>query len=664
LNPQILWPEADISKMMDPIELVGEANPLSRDNLVRNLALGASRSAGNHELQTATKQLQEWESQSPFYVQLQQVFVDQSLPYEVRYLAILQLLHAVTNKQTWSRSSVNSIEKSDKAKIRSHLLVAGYREPDDRLARQNALLTAKIVRSDFPREWPNVFDDLDATISGSFEWQNPVHLLQMRRALEFLQCIVKELAKASLKLANLRSKAPQLLGPVGQIFLGCLNSLPSLDSDGSYSIDETNAIGLLLPSTSIIRRLLLKGYQFPQRDAGVSNAWSTLLQFFASRAQHLQLGDASTPSSGRKMLEKSLLQISKLHLEMAEENTVAFVSLPHSLDLVKIYWSIVRNVAQTYGSESPNSGLVGTDGDASDNVTPLIEKLALKGFLILRACLKLLSDPKTIRFRSEQDETEKDAALGQLQEGVFNPPFVQEMLETIINNFFVFRSSDLRRWEEGPDEWEAAEGGDTEGFRYSLRLTAEKVFLDLSLKYRDVVVPGILQLVNATTTSQVSVFQKESTYTALGLAADTIHVYAEKNNVPFDFNALLPHLIADLQVEELGYRLIRRRIAILLGKMIHIQVSRASRPMVYQIFLHLLDKDQPLNDLVVRVTAGRQFKEVILDWEFEAQPFLQFAPDMLSKLMNLIAEVELPETKMALLETISAHVENLGRHVS
>ena len=74
------------------IELPGEANPLSRDNLVRNLALGAGRSAGTNDLQTATKQLQEWEGQSQFYVQLQAVFIDSDLPFEVRYLAVLQLL--------------------------------------------------------------------------------------------------------------------------------------------------------------------------------------------------------------------------------------------------------------------------------------------------------------------------------------------------------------------------------------------------------------------------------------------------------------------------------------------------------------------------------------------------------------------------------------------
>jgi hypothetical protein len=643
--------------MNDAIELPGEANPLSYDALVRNLAIGSSGSS-TQELQTITKQLQEWENQSAYYVELQSVFINQGLPFEVRYLAILQLLQAVSNKLSWSRGGIN---KQDKGKIRSRLLVGGYREPDDRLALQNSLLTAKIVRSDYPRDWPNVFDDLSATTSGSFDWHEPVHILQLRRALEFLKCIVKELSKASLKLAHLRAKAPELLGAVGAIFLACSSRLPQGQTT-TFSIDETNAIGLLLPSTSVIRRLLVKGYQAPHRDADVSNAWTMILQFFAPRAQNL--GAVGTEgNSSQQMLEKSLLQMSKLHLEMAEELPVAFILLPHSLELIMAYWGVIKHVAQTYGSDSQDDTRLATDGDSDDQVTPLAEKLALRGLLILRACVKVLSDPRSIKIPTGQDTAEKDQALQGLQR-VFTPDFVIELLAVLVNQFFVFRKSDLRRWEEEPEEWEASEGADSEGYRYSLRLTAEKMFLDLTIKYTETVVPNVLSMVMAIGNSQVSVTQRESTYTSLGLAADKIFVYYQVHKPSYDFNETLPKLISDLQNTDPGYRLIRRRIAILLGKWIHIQISQENRPLVYQIFLHLLDKSDPLNDLVVRVTAGKQFREIVADWEFASEPFLQYAPNMLSTLMSLIAEVDLPETKMALLETISELVENLGQHVS
>lgn len=65
----------------------------------------------------------------------------------------------------------------------------------------------------------------------------------------------------------------------------------------------------------------------------------------------------------------------------------------------------------------------------------------------------------------------------------------------------------------------------------------------------------------------------------------------------------------------------------------------------------------------MRVTAGRKFKDVADEWEFNAANFLPFAPVILDRLMALVQEVELPETKMALLNTISSIVERLEHNV-
>ncbi|KIW09084.1 uncharacterized protein PV09_00030 [Verruconis gallopava] len=646
------------------IELPGEANPLSRDNLIRNLALGAGRSAGTNDLQTATKQLQEWESQSQFYVHLQAVFMDQDLPFEVRYLAILQLLNAVINKHAWGRASTQGVNAYDKQRIRSQLLVASYREPDDRLARQNALLTAKIVRSDFPREWPNVFDDLNATIGGGFDHQNPIHLLQMRRALELLQIIVKELSKASLKLSTLRQKAPELLEPVHHIFQSCSERFINI-SDANFSIDDTNALGLLVPTAGIIRRILVRGYQFPHRDELAVRVFQNVSLFWLARAQQQHPAGSGETSSSMKALEKVLLQLAKMHLELAEDNPVAFVSFPGSAQLQSTYFDLIRRFAETYGSSFASVGRKQRDGSLSDNQPSLVEKLVLRGILLLRATLRAMSDPNAIRARTDVEKEQKEQVVRVLHSEFFPPTMVQNLLEIIVSKYFVFTASDLQRWEDEPDEWEAAEGGDTEGYRFSVRLSAEKLFLDLVMRFTEAIVPSIISLAHITMSNpSIGAIQKESVYTALGLAADKIFVHSEKNEPRYNFNDSLPPLITDLQNRDPSYRLVRRRIAILIGKWVHIQLSKENRPLVYQIFLHLLDKSDELNDLVVRVTAGRQLKEIISDWEFEVQPFLHYAPDLISRVMNLITEVELPETKMALLETISSIVEQMGRHIA
>lgn len=150
---------------------------------------------------------------------------------------------------------------------------------------------------------------------------------------------------------------------------------------------------------------------------------------------------------------------------------------------------------------------------------------------------------------------------------------------------------------------------------------------------------------------------KDSLYSAIGHAAPCL----EKH---LDFNAfLLSTLVPEVQISQPGYNIIRRRIAILLGQWMPIKPSELDRPAVYQIFQYLLNKDDPLNDQVVRVTAGRQLKNVLDPFEFSAEGFLPYSTLILQSLMSLMQEVELVETKMALLETVRMAVVKMEDHV-
>ena len=151
---------------------------------------------------------------------------------------------------------------------------------------------------------------------------------------------------------------------------------------------------------------------------------------------------------------------------------------------------------------------------------------------------------------------------------------------------------------------------------------------------------------------------KDSVYTAIGLAADILHDQ-------LDFDAFLANtLVAEAGKQKPGFNIIRRRIAIVISQWIAIKIAQEKKPIVYQIFQHLLDTSDPLNDQVVRVTAGRRFKDIADEWEFHADNFLPYAPTTLERLMALVQEVDLPDTKMALLNTISIIVERLEYHVS
>lgn len=50
-------------------------------------------------------------------------------------------------------TSGSAVNKEDKAAIRSRLLESAVNEADQRLALQNALVVAKIARTEYPNDW-------------------------------------------------------------------------------------------------------------------------------------------------------------------------------------------------------------------------------------------------------------------------------------------------------------------------------------------------------------------------------------------------------------------------------------------------------------------------------------------------------------------------------
>ena len=151
---------------------------------------------------------------------------------------------------------------------------------------------------------------------------------------------------------------------------------------------------------------------------------------------------------------------------------------------------------------------------------------------------------------------------------------------------------------------------------------------------------------------------KDSIYAAIGLAAPILEHHAD-----FDFGHFLDNtLVQEVQVSRSGYNILRRRAAVLLGQWLPVKET-LNRPLVYRIFQHLLDKDDQLNDLVVRVTAGRQLSNVVEPFEFDAEIFMPYVTNILGRLISLIEEVELSETKLALLDTIRVVVIHMEQHV-
>lgn len=586
------------------------------------------------------------------------MYLDKSLPTEVRYLAIIQLKNGID--KYWRKTTANTIAKEEKVAIRSRLLEGGIGEADMNLALQNALVISKVVRIDYPQDWPDALADLIKTLRTANE-SNQLHL---RRALLILLQVVKELATARMRQSqtSLKSVTPEIVFLLNEIYVSKVAKwLGFFKGSGDDEGGAMDAMENSLFTFKIIRRLLVVGYDYPNHDKAVQDMWGIYQDQFGTFVDTISQDPPILGSPAKELVEQHAIQYSKLHVQMAQVHPAAFILLPNTLPLVRAYWRLISKFGESYGSKSQDfSAKALENDDKTKNDRPAMEKLSLKGLTILRACMKMAFIPaQSFKYRTPEVKAEQQLAVTSIKTELFIDDLVSEIASVIVTKFFVFRQIDLEAWEEDEDEWEIREEGGGDTWEFELRPCAEKLFMDLVINFKHLLVQPLLGFfMSVAGADQGNVVTKDAVYTAMGLSAAVVHE-------SFDFDAFLTStLVNDVQQTGPGYKVLRRRIAILIGQWITIKVSEANRPLVYQIFQHMLKKEDETNDYVVRVTAARQFRYVVDDFTFNTEGFLPYAPDILGRIMALIQEVENTETKLAVLETIRALAVRLDTHIS
>ncbi|KAL4911267.1 hypothetical protein BDW74DRAFT_184677 [Aspergillus multicolor] len=632
--------------MAHVIELAGESNPLTSQNVLNSLIQAASST--QQQVQTGTKQLQYWEKQEKYYTFLQDVFLDQSVPNEARYLAIIQMKNGID--KYWRRTAPNAIKKDEKEHIKIRALQAGVVEPAPLLALHNAFVLAKIMRLEYPQEWPEgiptVIDSLRSSVQPG---ANP---LQLPRTLIILLQIIKELSTARLQRTrqSLQSIAPEILHVLGSIYVDKVNTwAPALEQGNLGTAGLPEAMEQSLIALKVLRRLLVAGYEHPNRDKDAQEFWSLTHSQF-SRLFALVSGSVTLPGEVQRFVEKHLLQLSKLHVEMAKDRAASFALLPNSIPLVQSYWTLVVKLGENYSQ-------LGADGESDKT---FMEKAGLRALLLLRACSRMAFYPaQSFKYQTPQDKEEKQQAVELIKSQLFTEDFVVHVMELLVTQFFRFKQNDFQEWETEPEDWERKEEDIAEAWEFSIRSCSEKIFLDLVIQFKDLLVPRLLTVFQSFASPENrDVLLKDSLYSAIGLAAACL----EKH---LDFiNFLQTTLVPEVQVQEPGYNVLRRRIAILLGQWVPVKSSEMNWESIYQIFQHLLNNQDPLNDLVVRITAGRQLKHVLDVFEFNPVVFKPFAPSIFGSLMSLVQEVESSETKMGLLDTVRLAVTRMEDNVA
>lgn len=338
-----------------PLRHTAQTETFSPEELY-DVVCGAA-SQDPRQVQASAARLKELLELPGAYDTLHEIAAQKTVPLAVRQQSIIQFKNAALSH--WkSRKLLNDEQRT---RIRGRCL-ALLDESDDVISECNEFIVAKIARSDLPNNWPNLLPTLleviNANVRERYAGASTGQALVLRRSLEVLNAILKELAGVKL--------------PGGIKAMGILVEQLHLVLQEHYSRVTASFVSSLTPATIVSPRtaedLLFAHLVFKcvakiaiwswnrttNHDERGLGPWTE--QLFQASAVQLQtlselrinlvlaLQSATTDVVGQRsidILTRHVRLFGKLFRQMQQKHASRFVSLPLCGDLVLYYWSKV-----------------------------------------------------------------------------------------------------------------------------------------------------------------------------------------------------------------------------------------------------------------------------------------------------------------------------------
>ncbi|KAI0638247.1 ARM repeat-containing protein [Trametes polyzona] len=597
------------------------------------------------QVQQSTTRLKELLEVPGAYDILHEIAATKTVALQVRQQAIIQFKNAATGH--WRSRKLLSPE--NKARIRDRCLTF-LDETDDIISECNTLVVAKIARQDYPVSWPGLMSHLIGAINTSIEGRAtgtvPNATLILRRSLEVLNAVLKEYAayKMLTGVKTMGQLVQDLWQPLQAHYARLASSLPSL-TPASLSQPSTVEDLLLAHLTfKSLSRLTFWAYHRYTccKDYKELEPWVT--EFFQNCVVQLQAVSelrinlvsalGATPSDpvtqrALELLTRHVRIFGKLFRRMQRDNTAHFVTLPMCGDVVLYYWSKVVQATTGAPEQIADSSLV---------LFPV--RFLVQGMALFRDSLAQWAPKK------------KD---GSTNDRVLSKEFVEDAVKILVTRFIPLNPSDLEGWMEDPEEWVNSEEKENDQWEYEIRPCAERVLMTLASQYPQYVRPLIEltfnQVVSQNSMDLPAIIQKEALYCAVGRCAIRL-----KESIPFE-QWLDTALVAEAQVTNHDYAIVKRRIAWLLGKLVSDECLSANNPKLWQVLVHLLQDRGPGSDAVVRLTAAIAIRECVDSLKFDADVFAPFLPAVVSSLVQLTAEADTLESKRRITDSLNTVIE-------
>ena len=603
-------------------------------------------------LQRVDEQLAAWETESPFWEALVHAALarEAGYPSTLRQLAMIRFKNGIT--KYWRPRIVNRksvvIEHDAKERIRQRLLDV-LSEPDRVVATQGALSVARIMRHDYPDEWPTIVPTLQAALESSSAAlheaaaqgrlaQSTAETLVLLRAADTLRHCVKELESVRIMAGRLRmASLAECLIPVLQPVMERVFAI-AFDTNNTAAWAQTPGTAERLRASHLLLKSLhrlslhekgLISSRVQQIDSNVA------YMFFASTPRQLAcVAQRRTEFVGTghellPVLTKHMMAYAKLHYAFVSSFQSHITKWPSWTEVVEWYWGVLCDAAKDGASVSLHH-------DDDDDLVVYPYRWIVLSLKLLHATL---------------DRWQRDRPAGTMFVGTSGAQFELQVVDVLLKTYLRLTPTDLERWQAHPEQFAIEEDqGDDE---LDIRPAAIELMRSLSRhsfrsgKGAAPEVPTVSDYMWMQFEASAQwpltldgVLAREVVYHATGLCRDQLNPvwwYDSDANPDVRMSgAIHDRLIPEAAMDaDAIWIVVRRRIVWLLYEWSEF-VSEATRPIAYALLVQLLKQAPGYTDATIQLLAARSLAAIADTVDFERRTFLPYLQDTVVGLAHML----------------------------
>ncbi|XP_026414929.1 importin-11-like [Papaver somniferum] len=565
---------------------------------------------------------------------------------DIRLMASVYFKNGI-NRYWRNRRDSSGISNEEKIHLRQKLL-SHMREENYQIAVQLAVLISKIARIDYPKDWPEIFTVLAQQLQSADTLTSHRIFMVLFRTLKELS--TKRLTSDQKNFAQISSQFFEYIWHLWQTDMHTiLNSFSALaqniveHQDDLYLTSERWLLCL-----KIIRQLILSGFQSDTKSFQevrpvkevcpvLLNAIQSLLPYYSSfQGKHDKFHNFTKRACTKLM--KVLVTLQSKHPYSFGDKCV----LPPVMDFCL---NRITNPEPELGS---------------------FEEFLIQCMVMVKAILECKEYKPILTGRVinesanslEQLKKNISGAVVEVLSSLLPSDRVILLCNVLIRRYFVFTATDLDDWYQNPESFHHEQ--DMIQWTEKLRPCAEALYIVLFENHSQLLGPVVVSILqeamNGCSASETSItpgmLLKDAAYGAAG------HVYYELSNYLNFKDWFNGALSLELTTDHPNMRIIRRKVALILGQWVSEIKDDTKRPVYCALIRLLQDKD-----LAVRLAACRSLNFLIEDSNFSERDFTDLLPTCWGLCFNLIDEVQEFDSKVQVLNLISvliAHVNGIN----